>query len=175
MGYKDKLPVTILRPSAVYGPRDREFLLFFRIIKKGFIPYWGDGKTSMLYVDDLINAIILAAEKQEAVGNTYFISDGYVYTNKSIIHEIGSTLNKNPRKIRVPRAILPIISFFSERISKIMGNRTMINKDKIKELLHKEWICDITRAKNELGFKPQIPLKKGVQWTANWYRIHKWL
>ncbi|MCK5286198.1 MAG: NAD(P)-dependent oxidoreductase [Thermodesulfovibrionia bacterium] len=173
--YSTLIPVSILRPSAVYGPRDKEFFLFFKFIKKGVFPYWGNGYTSLIYVDDLINALLLTIENEKAVGNIYFISDDVIYTNNEIIKEIASALNVKVFKIKIPKPMLPTISFFSEGISKITGTNTMINRDKIKEIIHTEWVCDITKAKNDLSFEPKIGIKKGIQWTADWYRIHKWL
>ena len=173
--HSDIIPVSILRPSAVYGPRDREIFLLFKCVKKGLFPYWGKGSTSMIYVDDLITAIVAAAESDNAVGRTYFISDGAVYTNENIVKEMASVLGVMPLKIKVPRSFLPAIGFFGEKISKIVGTNTMINRDKIKELMYTDWICDITRARNELSFEPKVGIKEGIKWTADWYKIHKWL
>jgi nucleoside-diphosphate-sugar epimerase len=173
--YSNTVPISILRPSAVYGPRDREILLIFKFIKKGILPHWGDGFTSIIYIDDLIDAVMLAVEKDLATGEIYFISDGRVYSNREILNEIASALNSNPLKIKLPGGILRMIGFFSERISKIMGKNTMINRDKIKELSHAVWACDITKAKKDLCFNPKVGLKEGIRWTADWYRIHKWI
>ncbi|OGW68507.1 MAG: hypothetical protein A3J72_04610 [Nitrospirae bacterium RIFCSPHIGHO2_02_FULL_40_19] len=175
LGCSDRIPISILRPSAVYGPRDKELFLFFKLIKRGIMPYWGDGQTSLVYVDDLINAIILSAEKESAVGRTYFISDGIVYSNNEIINEIASALNVKVFMIKLPKPILLPIGFLSDGISKIMGKSTMVNSDKIKELMHTDWICDITKAKDDLCFQPRVGIKKGIKWTADWYKIHRWL
>jgi nucleoside-diphosphate-sugar epimerase len=173
--YSNILPVTILRPAVVYGPRDRGFFLLFKLIKKGFLPYWGNGHTSLVYVDDLIKAILLTVEQENAIGKIFFISDGIVYSNNEIIEEIASALNVKCLRIRLPRALLPVISFFCERISKIMGKTTMINSDKIKEVMYADWVCDITKARSELGFEPKVGIKQGIKWTADWYKIHRWL
>lgn len=173
--YSDTVPVSILRPSAVYGPRDREFLLIFKLIKSGFLPYWGDGYTSLIYIDDLIDAIILAGEKENAVGKTYFISDGMVYSNSEIVKEIASAMGVKVYKIRLPKSFLSTVGFFGEGISKIRGKSTMLNRDKMKELMYADWVCDITKAKNDLCFKPKVGIKEGIKWTVDWYRIHKWL
>ncbi len=173
--FRSMLPVTILRPAAVYGPRDKDFFLIFRFVKKRIMPYWGDGRISLIYVDDLIDAIILAAETENAVGKTYCLSDGITYSNSEVINEISSALDVKVFKVKVPRIILPTVGFFVERISKIMGTSSMINSDKVKELKFTDWVCDITEASNDLGFKPKVRIKEGIKWTADWYRIHKWL
>jgi nucleoside-diphosphate-sugar epimerase len=173
--YGDTLPISILRPCAVYGPRDRDLFLLFKCVTRGFLPVWGKGCTSLIYIDDLIDTIMLAAEKNTAVGKTYFISDGRIYPNEEIVREIMSALNANPLKIRLPKAALSIIGIFGERMSKMRGKNTMINRDKMKELRYAEWVCDISKAKNDLFYQPKVELKKGIQWTADWYRIHKWI
>lgn len=173
--YRNMVPISILRPTVVYGPRDKQLFLLFKLIKKGFLPYWGDGSISLIYVDDLIDAIILTVEKESAAGKIYFISDGVIYSNEEIINEIASVLHVRPLKIKLPRTVLPTIGFFGERISKLMGKSTIISRDKIKELMYSDWVCDITKAKNDLCFKPKVGIKEGIKWTADWYRIHKWL
>ncbi len=175
MRYSSKVPVCILRPSVVYGPRDRQFYIIFKFIKKGFVPYWGEGHTSLVYIDDLINAIILSIESNTATGKVYFISDGVVYSNSQIIDEIASALGKKTFKVRLPRALLPLVGNLAGGIGKITGKSTMINKDKMREIMYNDWICDITKAKRELGFKPFVGIKEGMRWTADWYRIHKWI
>jgi nucleoside-diphosphate-sugar epimerase len=173
--YSDSIPITILRPSAVYGPRDREFFLFFRFIKRRILPYWGNGSTSLIYIDDLINAILLAVEQEKAAGNKYFLSDGIVYSHNELINAIASALSVKVMKIKFPKPVFLTISFFSEGISKMSGKSTMINRDKMKELFSKNWLCDITKAKKELFFTPKIEINKGIQWTADWYKIHQWM
>ncbi|GAB4534364.1 MAG: NAD(P)-dependent oxidoreductase [Thermodesulfovibrionia bacterium] len=173
--YSSNIPVCILRPSVVYGPRDRQFLLFFKFINRGFVPYWGEGHTSLIYIDDLIDAIILSIEKDEAIGSIYFVSDGMVYSNNQIIDEIALALDKRVVKVRLPRPILPLIGIFADGIGKIKGRASMINKDKIKEIMYNDWVCDITKAKSELGFRPNIGIKEGMRWTADWYRTNGWI
>ncbi len=173
--YSDRIPVSILRPSAVYGPRDKEFFLLFKFIKKGIMPYWNKGHTSMVYVDDLIEAILLSFEKEKAVGRTYFISDGMVYSNDEIINKISSALDVKVFMIKLPKAVLQTIGFLGGGISKIMGTDTMINRDKMRELIYPDWVCDITKAKDDLCFQPRVGIEKGIKWTADWYKIHRWL
>jgi nucleoside-diphosphate-sugar epimerase len=173
--FSSTIPVSILRPSAVYGPRDRQFYLIFKMIKKKIMPYWGKGRTSLIYVDDLIDALFLSIEKESAIGKIYHISDGIKYSNDDIIDGISSVLDTRVIKIKVPRAVLPVIGFLGERISRISGKNSLINNDKIKELKYSDWTCDIDLSKADLNFEPQVRLKEGIKWTADWYRIHKWL
>jgi nucleoside-diphosphate-sugar epimerase len=171
--YKDSLPVTILRPCAVYGPRDTDLFIFFKMLKKGIFPYWGKCYYSLLYVDDLVQGIILTAENRRAEGEIYFLSDSRFYTNEEIALEISSALGSKATRLRVPlpRSMMPLFALVGERIQR--GG--IINRDKMRELSHSHWICDPKKAKEELSFAPKIGIKEGIKWTADWYRIHRWL
>jgi nucleoside-diphosphate-sugar epimerase len=169
--YKGSIPFTILRAPAVYGPRDTDFLLLFKTIKKGFYPYWGKSYYSLLYVEDLIQGIILSAERQEAEDKTFFLSDNVFYTNDDIAREISLALSRKAIKLRLPRTFMPFLALASQKINK----RSIINKDRIKDFRFANWTCDGGKARNEIGFTPKINLRKGMQWTADWYKIHRWL
>jgi nucleoside-diphosphate-sugar epimerase len=169
--YKDKMPVTILRPPAVYGPRDKDFLLYFKLIKKGIFPMWGKCYYSMLYVDDLIQGMILCAERKEAEGKIYFLSDNNLYSNEDIAREMTFALNKKVTHLRVPKFIMPLFAFIGEKINK----QGIINRDRMNDLKYSHWICDSEKIKGELGFIPKVGIKEGIKWTADWYRIHRWL
>jgi len=169
--YGDSMPVTILRPPAVYGPRDKDFLVFFKMIKKGIFPNWGKCYYSLLYVDDLIQGIIASAENKRAEGKIYFLSDSKVYTDEEIATEISSVLDVKVTRLRVPKFVMPFLAFLGEKI----GERGIINRDKMKELRYSHWICDAKKAREEIGFLPKVGLKEGIKWTADWYTIHRWL
>jgi nucleoside-diphosphate-sugar epimerase len=175
LGYSSKVAISILRPAAVYGPRDKDFFLIFKFIKRGIMPYWGDGRVSLIYIDDLVDAIMLAAENKNAIGKIYSLSDGAAYSFNEVIKEISLALDVKVLKVRLPRYILPVVGFLGDGISKIMGINSMINSDKVKELRYADWICDIEEISRDLNFEPKTDIKKGMRWTADWYRIHRWL
>jgi nucleoside-diphosphate-sugar epimerase len=168
--YKDTIPITILRPAAVYGPRDRDFLVLFKMIKKRIFPDWGKSYYSFLYIDDLVQGIILCAESKEAEGKTYFLSENSSHSNEEILQIISSVLNAKAIRLKVPKFVIPFCSFIGEKT-----NTGIINKDKMKEFTHSHWICDARKAKEETGFFPRVVIREGMKWTADWYRIHKWL
>ncbi|OGW53194.1 MAG: hypothetical protein A2Y81_09735 [Nitrospirae bacterium RBG_13_43_8] len=171
LNYKDTIPITILRPSAVYGPRDRDFFVFFKMLKKGVFPYWGKCYYSLLYVDDLIQGMILAAESKRAKGELYFLADSKFYTNDEILDAMSSALGARAIRLKVPKFIMPFFAYIGERIKK----DGIINRDKMNELSYSHWICDIKKAREELGFITKVGIKEGMKWTADWYRIHRWL
>ncbi len=169
--YRDKLPVTIIRPPAVYGPRDRDLLVFFKMVKSGLIPYWGKGYYSFLYVEDLIHGIIISALDEGAQGEIFFMSDGNIYPIDEVIDAISDAVQKRPVRLSIPRFFMPVIGFASEKLR----GTNIINSDKIKEMKHSYWICDTLKAVTKLNFEPKVKIKEGAKWTADWYRIHQWL
>lgn len=171
--YKELLPVTIIRPPAVYGPRDRDFYLFFKMVKRGFYPYWGKCYYSMLYVDDLVRGLIMAARAKGTGSEIYFLADSRVYSNEDIVREIINALGvKKALKIPVPKPAMKLITEIGSRLGSGMS---IINRDKLNELKHSHWLCNAGKAERELGFIAQVRLREGIKWTGDWYRIHQWL
>lgn len=170
--YQDKIPVTIIRPPAVYGPRDKDFYLFFKMVKRGFYPYWGKCYYSLLYVDDLIRGLLQAAKQGGAADGVYFLTDGQIYSNDDIVNEISQALNSRAVRVPVPRTLLPVIAGLGARLG---NGLSIINADKMREARHAHWVCDSRRAASELGYVPKVMIKEGIKWTADWYRIHQWL
>ncbi|MBI3593036.1 MAG: NAD(P)-dependent oxidoreductase [Nitrospirae bacterium] len=170
-GQRGNMPITIIRPPAVYGPRDKDLLLFFRMVKSGLIPYWGKCYYSFLYVEDLINGIILSALNENAEGEIFFMSDGNIYCTDDIVDAIADAVQRRPIKMSIPRFIMPLIGFISEKAKGV----SIINTDKIREMKYSHWICDTSKAVSRLKFEPKVKIKEGARWTADWYRIHQWL
>jgi nucleoside-diphosphate-sugar epimerase len=170
--YREAVPVTIIRPPAVYGPRDRDFHVLFKMLKKGFYPSWGKCYYSLLYVDDLVRGLIMAAEAKEAEGGVYFLSDGRVYSNEDIVREISHALDTRIIKMRIPNPLISIVVGIAESVGK---GSSILNRDKLKELRYDHWVCDSSKAERDFHFAPKVAIKEGIKWTADWYRIHQWL
>ncbi len=166
-----KIPVTVIRPPAVYGPRDGDLLVFFKMVKSGIVPYWGKCYYSFLYVEDLINGIILAALNKEAAGEIFFLTDGNIYSSDDIIEAISDALRKKPLKLVMPKFVMPLLGFISEKAKGL----SIISTDRIKDMKYSHWICDTHKAKVMLKYEPKVKIKEGARWTADWYRIHQWL
>jgi nucleoside-diphosphate-sugar epimerase len=171
LAQRGNIPFTIIRPPAVYGPRDSQFLMLFKILKFGLAPYWGKTYYSLVHVDDLVNGIILSALKDEGDGEIFFMSDGAIYSSDDIIDSFAQAVGHSPIKVRAPRFLLPMLGAITERFK----GCSIINADKVRELRQTHWICNTGKAVNRLGFSPKILIKEGAAWTAEWYKIHKWL
>ena len=175
--YTDRLPITIIRPPAVYGPRDADIFLFFQMINRGVIPILGDADKllSLVNVKDLVAGIYSAAVSERAIGETYFLTDGDIHTWLGIERVIAAVLEKRPLKVKVPLFLLDFISIFTEATAKITRQAPTLNRQRVRDLKQRFWICDSTKAQRELGYRPIYSLQKGMQETADWYRANDWL
>jgi nucleoside-diphosphate-sugar epimerase len=172
-----KLPITIVRPPAVYGPRDTDILGFFKVAKSGFRVSFGMGQNflSLVYVKDLIEGIILAAESPRSIGQIYFIADDKIYSWKEAFEIIGGVLNKRTIPLRIPKSLVVFMAFLSESFCKLLGRSAAFNVQKAKEITQRYWILDVSKAKGDLGFHPKYHLEKGAEETVRWYREMGWL
>lgn len=169
--FREKLPVTIIRPPAVYGPRDTDFFLVFRAVQNRFFPDWGKSSYSLIYVEDLVQGMIMAAEEEGAADKIYYLADSRIYTNDDILAAMSLAMGRKAFRLRLPRSILPAIAVLLKKIRK----KGIINPDKIQEIRYSNWICDPARARKDLGFYAETPLGEGFKKTADWYRKEKWL
>jgi nucleoside-diphosphate-sugar epimerase len=170
--YRHSVPATIIRPPAVYGPRDKDFYILFKMLKKGFYPYWGKCYYSLLYVDDLVRGLMLASEEEEAEGEVYFLSDGRVYSNEELTGEIACVLGTRITKVRIPKPFMMFLARANERLSRDVS---VISGDRLNDIKYSNWTCDSSKAGKDLKFIPKVTIKEGIKWTADWYRIHQWL
>jgi nucleoside-diphosphate-sugar epimerase len=177
LAHSHEIPLLILRPSAVYGPRDRDIYAFFKLLSKRIKPCLAgqDQHISLCYVKDMIQAILLATEAQESNGEIFFLSDGHDYRLEEIGDIFAQAMGITPFSIRIPEWVIFGMASFSEYLSKLSGKPPLFNKGKVEEMIQKNWVCDITKAKTLLGFEPQFKLSQGAKLTFEWYRKENWL
>jgi dihydroflavonol-4-reductase len=175
--HADQLPVTIIRPPAVYGPRDTDMLGFFKVVNKGFRIAFGRGESfvSLVYVKDLVDGIILASENLKAIGQIYFIADDEVYSWTQAFKIIAKVLNKKTIPLRIPKSLVFFLAFLSENFSRLLGRTATFNVQKVKEITRRFWGLDVSKAKAELGFSAKYDLERGAEETAKWYRRKGWI
>ena len=172
-----ELPVVILRPCAVYGPRDKDIFPFFKCISKRIkpCPIGSEQRLSLCYVHDIIQGIILAIETQTKSGDIFFLSDGNDYRLEEIGDILAEAMGIIAFRIRIPKRMILGIACFSEYLSKLFRRPFLLNEDKAKEMIQKGWVCDITKAETLLGFEPRVLLSEGAGLTFEWYKNVKWL
>jgi nucleoside-diphosphate-sugar epimerase len=172
-----RLPYIILRPTGVYGPREKDYFIMAKSIKghSDFAVGYKRQDITFVYVKDVVQAVFLALEKGEN-GRRYFLSDGQVYQSTTFSNLIHEELGR-PWWIRItaPVWVLRIVTFFGEHIGRMTGKVTTLNNDKYNILKQRNWRCDIQPAIDELGFQPKVQLAEGVKETIKWYKEHSWL
>ena len=173
----ERFPYVILRPTGVYGPRERDYFMMFKSIQThtDFAVGYQQQDITFVYVTDVVQAIFLALEKGEN-GRKYFLSDGQVYQSATFSKLIHEALGR-PWWIRltVPEWVLRIVTFCGEYTGRMTGKVTALNNDKYNILRQRNWRCDIEPARKELGYEPKVMLDEGVKRTIRWYQEHGWL
>ena len=170
--------IKVIRPPAVYGPRETDIYTFFKTFSKGLCPIVGDGNhplVSMVYVSDLVDGIMLASKKTDTGIHTYYLGgprDSYSWNEISEITSI--VLNKKPLKVKLKPDWVKKIAAVIEGGASLFGKYPVVNKEKANEMVL-EWVCSSDKARKELGYEPKISIQEGVSRTIRWYKKHNWL
>ena len=171
--------VTIFRPTGVYGPREKDYFMMAKSIKQhvDFAVGYKKQVITFVYVRDLVGAIFSAIGKADvASGKTYLVSDGHNYDSRAFNDLIQKELGvKCVLHIKAPLWLLRVISAVAEGISKLTRQPSTLNGDKYRIMSQRNWQCDISPLKKDLGFVPEWPLERGVKECMEWYRVNKWL
>lgn len=177
MGREKAFPYVILRPTGVYGPREKDYFMMAKSIQ-GHVDFavgFKQQDITFVYVKDVVQAVFLAFERGES-GKKYFLSDGNVYQSSAFSDLIRKELG-NPwcLRLKAPIWLLKVITSCGDLVGRLTGRVTALNKDKYHILKQRNWRCDIGPARRELGYEPQYQLERGVQETIAWYKENKWL
>lgn len=170
-------PYVILRPTGVYGPRDKDYLILIRAVKNGLDVGAGFRKQilTFIYIDDLVK-IIFDCIAKNAHRKEYYVADGDVYTDTEFNTIVQQTLQKNHAfRLKVPLWIVKPAAYVSEKIFGLFGKPTTFNTDKYLIMKQRNWSCDITPLQADLNFKADYPLKEGIKKTIEWYKKEGWL
>ena len=172
-----QFPYIILRPTGVYGPRERDYFMQIQSIKNhvDFAVGFQRQDITFVYVTDVVQAIFLALDKGE-VGRKYFLSDGEVYQSSEFSNLVHQELGR-PWWIRItaPIWLLRVITWCGDYLGRMTGKMSALNNDKFNILRQRNWRCDIEPARRELDYEPEVKLAEGVHRSIQWYKENKWL
>jgi nucleoside-diphosphate-sugar epimerase len=173
----DRLPITIIRPSAVYGPRERDWLEYFKYIKQGIQPLMGFGKKllSLIHSDDLVNGIVAAAESPRAEGEIYFLGSEATYSTEDIGDAVARVLNRRTLRVRIPHVLVRAVGMLSGALARLSGRAALFNYQKAIDSLQSSWVCSVEKAKSHFEFRQCVPLEDGMLRTCLWYQENGWL
>ncbi|MEM1125245.1 MAG: NAD-dependent epimerase/dehydratase family protein [Bacteroidota bacterium] len=176
--YLHDLPLTIVRPPAVYGPRETDIFTFFQTVSKGVCPIVGSGTKpvlSLVHVADLVRGMIEAAEHPGSHGETYFLGSEEIYAWKEIKAATTQALGRRALTLPVPRALVGVVGAVSEAVGAITGSYPPLNREKAREIRHACTACSVEKAQRDFAFRQHVPLDEGLKETMAWYREHAWL
>lgn len=163
------LAYIILRPTAVFGPREKDFLSLYKSMQRGIEIYLGskDQTLTFIYVKDLAN-LIFSALASDVKRRGYFVCDGNTYSSEEYNSLISKALDKKTTKFVLPLGLVKLIAIASELGGKLSGKYPILNRDKLNELKATNWKCDTRPQEEELGFKAQYSLKEAIEETIAW-------
>ncbi len=171
-----ELESVVLRAPAVYGPRDRDLYRFFKLAARGVLPLpaGAQRRLQLIHVRDLADALVRAAMTPDASGVLH-VAEPTAYPWETVAAMIADAVGTRARILRVPAGVIAAAAAVSEGVARLVGQATIFNRDKARELLAPGWLCETDRAREILGFSAATPLADGLRQTARWYRDEGWL
>lgn len=167
----------IVRPAAVYGPRDTSFLSLFKAIRRGIAPRFGHQRQelNLVYAQDLAKVVVSLLSHPRAAGLTVNVACPEVVTGDRLCNAIAAALRVKAREWTIPQSALRFVCWLATASSAITKRPSIIGLDKYQELTAPGWVCDTTRLERELGFQCPTRLDDGIRATAEWYRERGWI
>ena len=176
--FHEKLPITVVRPPAVYGPRDADLFDFFQAVDRRVCPVvgGGDGRVSLVYAKDLARGIAEAAEAENTAGETYFLGGrAQSCTWNEVKAAATDALGHGALTVPVPGPLVGAVGAASEAWGWLSGSYPPLNREKAREIRHACTVCSSEKARADFGYAPATSLAEGVAETIRWYREEEWL
>ncbi len=177
--YMEQLPITIVRPPAVYGPREADIYTFFQTVSRGLCPVVGGNASepalSLVHVDDLVRGMIDAAEHPETSGETFFLGSEAFYSWQQIKEATTDALDSWAVTVPVPGPLIQAIGAVVELGGKLLGQYPPLNREKAREIRNACTMCSIHKARRAFAYNPSVPLDRGIRQTIEWYKSEGWL
>jgi nucleoside-diphosphate-sugar epimerase len=168
--------LVIVRPPAVYGPRDQAFLALFKLVRAGIVPLHRPERqwVSIVHARDLATGLLLAGERG-APGSTYYVSDGVPRTSASIVDTVAQAMGRRPLRLDPPAFLLRLAVNVAEGLAGVTGAQARLTSERLVDWMAPRWTVSHEAARRELGFEPVIGFKQGIEETAAWYRNIGWI
>jgi nucleoside-diphosphate-sugar epimerase len=171
------VPFTILRPGGVYGPGDVDYFELFRQCARGWNVFFGNRArvTSVVHVDDLVDATLGALRSPAGAGRGYFVCDGEPVTWEQLQREVARAAGRAVRELDLPEGLVDVAALGGELLSALDRKPRLFNRQKAIMGRQTAWTCTHAAARRDLGYVPQVALARGVEQTFEWYRNEGWL
>jgi len=173
---QNNFPVTVIRPTGIFGPGDRRLLKVFKMAKAPFYPILGGGQClyHLIHVEDLADAMMLAAVHENGVGEVFLVGNESAIALEDMVKVIARELQTTPRPIRLPAAPFFCLGALCEVICRPLGIEPPIYRRRVA-FFTKDRSFDTSRIRNRLGFRTVFTNETGLCQTARWYRENNWL
>lgn len=170
--FKNKIPVTIARPPIIIGTRQRELFVLMKILDKRIFPMLGkkEQQISICFINDLVRALILMAEKDQASSQIYYVTDPKPYSWRQMLKITAQKMRVYPYVIKIPYPVLLSMAQFSEIFAKISGSEPMITTRYICSTQNHYHLYTSKKIRDELGFKYKTEFDKGIEDIISWYK-----
>lgn len=176
--YADRLPLVIVRPPAVYGPREADIFTFFKTLKRGICPVVGSASRevlSLVYVRDLVQGMVEAARSDATPGETYFLGSETFYSWNDVKDAAVRAFDRPALTVSIPPALVGAVGAVVEAGARIVGKYPPLNREKAREIRDACKKCSIRKAQRDFDYHAPTPLTDGVAETIRWYRDRGWL
>ncbi len=173
----DGLPLMVLRPTAVFGPGERDLFAFWQTVKRYRVtPVVGNKKIkyTFVYVKDLVR-VVLDATLSDIKHKSYFVSDGRIHKMQDYLANIASSLDIKPFSFTIPYVALDTASLVTGIFDKITGKKSLLNAEQIAKAKAQNWDCDISNLVDDFDYQSKYSLKEAVEETTQWYLKEGWL
>jgi nucleoside-diphosphate-sugar epimerase len=169
-------PYLFLRPTGVYGPREKDYFVFLKTVNNHLEPAMGTKKQHLtfIYVTDLVNAMYLALESP-FLRKAWCVSDGKEYDNREYASIVKKHLGRWALYLPVPLFLVKAISYTLDTVGGWFGVSPTLNRDKYRIMRATNWKCEIEPLQRDLGFVAEYDLDRGIDACVEWYRKEKWL
>jgi nucleoside-diphosphate-sugar epimerase len=175
-GYEASLHATFIRAPSVYGPRDRDFLQYFRLVKRGFRIIVGKRNViSLVYVKTLARAIASCILNPAAFGQAFFIADDGEYDWDDFSAMVEKALGKKTLRIHVPDGLVTLVALVAEAAKPLLRQPPLIDSSKLLEMRQPRWVVSTAKAQRLIGFKPLMATEDAISETACWYEENGWI
>jgi len=174
--FRDEFPIAIVRACSVFGPKDRDFLPYFKIAARGIVLSLREEKAaSLIYVKDLAEALFLCAGARLPSGEILNVADARPYTLDELGMALAAALGKRCRMVRLPKGFFYLLSFLYEAGNHLTRNPGVFNRTKYRELVQPGWMVDVGKAAELLCFRPRYSLEQALRETISWYVAERWM
>ena len=174
---RQDFPVTILRLSAVYGPRDTAILTFFQTVDKRLKPLIGmrEKFINLVHAADVAEGVARSLECAAAQNETFFIGSEQQYSWREVSELTSEILNRRGLTIKLPHGLVYTVAGLSEFFSMFQKKPSVLNWEKGRDMVQSNWTCSVEKAKQELGYRQDVSLEDGIKNTTEWYQRQGWM